>query len=96
MFMIIAIYYIVVNIVLWGMMGYDKKQARHRGRRIPERRLLTYGLIGGAFGGVAAMRAYRHKTKHPAFSVGLPAMAILHIAILYSVYGTEFWTTLSQ
>ncbi|MWC27914.1 DUF1294 domain-containing protein [Paenibacillus sp. MMS18-CY102] len=96
MTIIIAIYYIVINVILWGMMSHDKKQAKRRGRRIPERRLLTFGIIGGAFGGVAAMRTFRHKTKHPAFSVGFPAMAILHVALLYSIYGTGFWTALSQ
>jgi uncharacterized membrane protein YsdA (DUF1294 family) len=33
--------------VLFSMMGYDKKQAKRGDWRIPERRLLTIGLVGG-------------------------------------------------
>jgi uncharacterized membrane protein YsdA (DUF1294 family) len=36
------------------MMGYDKKQAKRGDWRIPERRLLTIGLVGGGLGGLMA------------------------------------------
>ncbi|WP_127534767.1 DUF1294 domain-containing protein [Paenibacillus kobensis] len=85
------VYYIAVNIILWGMMKYDKEQARRHHRRIPERRLLTVGLIGGAFGGMAAMRTYRHKTKHPVFALGFPAMALLHAVLIYGVFGMDWF-----
>jgi len=73
------------------MMKYDKEQARRHRRRIPERRLLTVGLIGGAFGGIAAMRTYRHKTQHAAFALGFPAMALLHAALIYGLVGADWF-----
>jgi uncharacterized membrane protein YsdA (DUF1294 family) len=84
---VLIAYYVVVNIILWGMMKHDKQQARRHGRRIPEKRLLTLGLIGGAFGGIAGMQMFRHKTKHAAFKLGYPAMAIVHLYVLGEVFG---------
>lgn len=49
---IVIIYLLVINLVLFSMMGYDKKQAKRGNWRIPERRLLTIGLVGGGLGGL--------------------------------------------
>lgn len=84
---ILIAYYVAVNFILWGMMKYDKQQARHHGRRIPEKRLLTLGMIGGAFGGIAGMQMFRHKTKHAAFKLGYPVMALVHLYVLTEVFG---------
>ncbi|GFN31784.1 DUF1294 domain-containing protein [Paenibacillus xylaniclasticus] len=90
MTIVVLVYYIAVNIILWGMMKFDKEQARRHGRRIPERRLLSIGLIGGAFGGIAAMRAYRHKTKYATFALGFPVMALLHALLICSLFGADW------
>ncbi|GMK36950.1 hypothetical protein PCCS19_00030 [Paenibacillus sp. CCS19] len=82
---ILIAYYVAVNFILWGMMKHDKQQARRHGRRIPEKQLLTLGMIGGAIGGIAGMRMYRHKTKHAAFKLGYPAMALVHLYLLSKV-----------
>ncbi|PWW06516.1 uncharacterized membrane protein YsdA (DUF1294 family) [Paenibacillus cellulosilyticus] len=84
---LLVAYYVAVNFILWGMMKHDKQQARRHGWRTPEKRLLTLGMIGGAFGGIAAMQMYRHKTKHAAFKYGYPAMAIVHLYGLSALFG---------
>lgn len=65
----VLIYLILVNAVLFIMMGIDKKKARQKAWRIPERNLLLLGLFGGGLGGLMGMQHFRHKTKHLTFKV---------------------------
>ncbi len=70
----------VMSIVLFVMMGTDKKLAKAHARRIPEARLFLFALIGGAVGGTLGMYAFRHKTKHWYFALGFPAIALVQLA----------------
>ena len=45
----------------------DKKLAKKDKRRVPERVLLTWSILGGAPGAVLAMVAFRHKIRFPTF-----------------------------
>ena len=69
-----------MSIVLFVMMGTDKKLAKAHARRIPEARLFLFALIGGAVGGTLGMYAFRHKTKHWYFALGFPAIALVQLA----------------
>jgi Predicted membrane protein len=75
-----------MSLALMGMMGADKRRARLGRRRISERRLLVWALLGGAAGGWVGMRLFRHKTKHRMFALGLPALTALHAALLAAVF----------
>ncbi|MDY3079074.1 MAG: DUF1294 domain-containing protein [Oscillospiraceae bacterium] len=72
----------VINVVLCAMMGIDKLCAKLGKRRIPEKVLFLFAVLGGALGGTVGMLSFRHKTKHWYFAVGFPALAILQIALL--------------
>jgi uncharacterized membrane protein YsdA (DUF1294 family) len=86
----ILIYYLIgINIFAFCMMGYDKRMAKHKKRRIPERHLFLYALIGGAIGSFLGMRYFRHKTQHASFRFGIPAILTLHIAL--AVYFVWFY-----
>ncbi len=63
------IYFILVNVWLFILMGIDKKKARQKAWRIPERNLLLLGFFGGGLGGLLGMHHFHHKTKHPTFKV---------------------------
>ncbi|MFY9902778.1 MAG: DUF1294 domain-containing protein [Trichococcus sp.] len=65
----VLVYFILANIVLFILMGVDKKKARQRAWRIPERNLLLLGFFGGGLGGLLGMHHFRHKTKHMSFKV---------------------------
>jgi uncharacterized membrane protein YsdA (DUF1294 family) len=69
-------YYLIVNLVTIYLMAHDKSQARKQGRRVPERTLFLWALIGGSVGAIVAMRVWRHKTKHMTFVVGMPAILV--------------------
>jgi uncharacterized membrane protein YsdA (DUF1294 family) len=79
------IYLVVVNLIGFALMGYDKSQSRSRGRgqRVPEKRLFAFAAMGGALGSWIGMRIYRHKTKHMTFVVGLPVLLVFNIVCAY-------------
>lgn len=72
----------IMSLLGFIMMGIDKLLARWGMRRISEKTLLGTGALGGAAGAWLGMVLFRHKTKHRAFSVGLPVMTVIQGAIL--------------
>ena len=66
---ILFYYFWGVNLLLIILMGIDKRAARRKKWRIPERRLLTLGLIGGGFGGILGMLVFHHKTHRIYFTI---------------------------
>ena len=81
-------YLVILSLVTFILYGADKKKAKTGGWRIKEKTLLLMSVLGGAFGGFAAMQIYRHKTKgeHWYFTVLNLLGIILHIAIIVLLY----------
>ena len=77
---ILLAYLALVNLAGYLAMGADKKRAREGRRRIRERTLLLTAALGGAAGVILGMLEFRHKTLHRAFTLGVPAMALLQAA----------------
>lgn len=69
-----GMYLAVINAVGFGIFGYDKWCAVHCQWRVPEKTLIAAALLGGSVGAYAGMKVFRHKTRHPKFSVGLPVI----------------------
>lgn len=61
--LIYAAYLIILSIITFALYAADKSKAKKGRWRIPEKVLLLFSFIGGAFGGYAAMLTLRHKTK---------------------------------
>lgn len=78
---ILCAYLVMINLLLFAMMGIDKRKAIKGKWRIPEKTLFLLALIGGSIGGIAGMQAFRHKTKHLRFKLGFSAILILQIAL---------------
>ena len=78
----IVIYLIAVNITEFLLFGIDKRKAIMGEWRVPESTLLSLAVFGGAVGGILGMRIFHHKTKHPKFYVGIPAILAIEIAVL--------------
>ncbi|RKP44297.1 DUF1294 domain-containing protein [Cohnella endophytica] len=76
-------YILVMNLIAYGAMAYDKSQARKHGRRVPERTLFILAAIGGSIGAISGMRIKRHKTKHPSFVIGMPVILIVQAVLVY-------------
>lgn len=78
----ILIYFIIMNLIAFSLMGIDKYKAIHHKWRIPEKTLFMSAIIGGSIGSILGMYTFRHKTKHTTFVVGMPAIFIIQLAIL--------------
>jgi uncharacterized membrane protein YsdA (DUF1294 family) len=77
------IYLALVNVIGFFLMKHDKELSRKKKWRVSERRIFTYAAVGGALGVWAGMLAYRHKTKHMSFVLGVPALAVVNAACVY-------------
>ena len=62
-------YVLLINLLLFLLMGMDKRAAKRKKWRIPERRLLTLGIIGGGIGGILGMLVFHHKTHRIYFTI---------------------------
>ena len=81
--LITGLYLLAVNLVAFFLMWRDKRLAKkENARRIPEKTLFLWALLGGSVGAIAGMYRFRHKTKHWYFVVGMPATLILQIALV--------------
>lgn len=78
---LIALYLIIINAAGFILMLRDKRAAQKSAWRIPEARLMSIALSGGCFGIYAGMILFRHKTKHPKFSIGVPLIMVLYIML---------------
>ena len=83
----LIIYYVILQVIGFFVMGADKKRARNGKWRIPERRLWEIAVLGGGLGLWLGMAHFRHKTKHLNFRLGFPFFTFLHgVLILYLFY----------
>ena len=75
-YLLIAVF-VLMSIILFLVMGHDKRLSKTRKRRVPEATLFLLALRGGALGGVLGMQIFRHKTQHVKFVIGFPLLAFL-------------------
>ena len=74
---------ILINAVAFLLMLADKQKARKRKWRIPEATLMGTAALGGSIGALAGMYLFRHKTKHPKFTLGIPAILIVQFVLVF-------------
>jgi len=81
------------NFVVFAMYGTDKRRAKRGRRRISEKTLLLSALFMGAAGALLGMHIFRHKTRHAKFTVGVPLLLVLNIAVvvLWIVYASKLF-----
>ncbi|WP_138496465.1 DUF1294 domain-containing protein [Paenibacillus pinistramenti] len=81
----LLVWFVFINLISYLIMSDDKRRARERKERIPERTLFLLAVMGGALGVLVAMYAKRHKTRHSSFVVGIPLLLFLN-AVLYTYF----------
>ena len=74
---------LLINIIGFWIMRYDKRMSQRKRRRIPEARLFLIALLGGATGIFAGMRIFHHKTKHIYFVYGIPLLILINFVVFY-------------
>lgn len=77
------LYFMIINLVGFVMMCVDKQLAIHHKNRVPEKVLFLIAIIGGSFGSILGMYAFRHKTKHVSFVIGIPVILIIQLVVFY-------------
>ena len=82
--LIYCVYLAVISVITFLSYGVDKRKAIKGRRRISEKTLLTFSLIGGAYGGLTGMLFFRHKTarEHWYFSLLNVLGIIIHTALV--------------
>jgi uncharacterized membrane protein YsdA (DUF1294 family) len=80
---LILIYLLIVNALGFLLMLVDKRKAQKNLWRIPEATLFLMAAIGGSIGSLAGMYKFRHKTKHWQFVIGMPAILIAQIVLVF-------------
>lgn len=78
----ILIFLAIINLCAFVAFGFDKLKARRGAWRTPESTLLLLAAIGGSFGAFLGMKVWRHKTQHKKFTILVPLLMAIHIAII--------------
>lgn len=80
-------YFLVINLISFLLMWYDKHEAKIGEWRVKESTLFGFALFGGSIGGLLGMKVFHHKTKKWYFKYGFPIIIILQIVLtIYLVY----------
>ena len=82
---VVYIYLLIINALGFLLMLADKQKAKKNLWRIPESTLMTVALIGGSIGSLCGMHAFRHKTRHPKFFIGIPVILVCQIAAVIAI-----------
>lgn len=77
----LLIYLLIINAVGFLLMLIDKQKAIHSKWRIPEATLMTVAAVGGSVGSLLGMYAFRHKTRHAKFTIGIPALLVAQLLL---------------
>ena len=75
-------YLLLINAAAFTLMLVDKQNARKKRWRIPERTLIGSAALGGSIGALLGMYTFRHKTRHPKFTLGIPAILVAQIVLV--------------
>ncbi len=79
-------YIIAINIFTFIIYAVDKLKAKLDKWRVPEKVLLMSSLLGGFLGGLSAMKAFHHKTKHAYFWVVNYVALVLWAFVMWKIY----------
>ena len=79
-------YLISVNAAGFLLMLMDKKNAIKKLWRIPEAMLFAIAAAGGSAGIWLGIYVCRHKTRHIAFTLGIPLILGLQLLICYLLF----------
>lgn len=84
--LIALLYFGSVNAILFVLMGIDKYRAKKKMWRIPEKTLLSFGILGGGLGGILGMVLFHHKIRLTKFKVIYLLGLVLMLGMLYFLF----------
>ena len=81
-----------MSVWAFAAMGYDKRQAKKKGQRVPEKNLWFLAILGGGIGAYFGMQMFRHKTRHTSFRIGFLMLVILYGVLIFYLLGVSLPT----
>ena len=82
---LLILYLLIMNAAGAVSMLMDKRKAKKKLWRIPEATLLGIAALGGSVGSLIGMYAFRHKTRHIKFTLGIPAILIAQLILAWTL-----------
>ena len=82
------IYILLINILAFSAMWWDKRKAAQHEWRVAEATLHILGILGGALGIIGGMFRFRHKTQKRSFQ----AITIIGLIVSFVIY----WIIVTQ
>ena len=79
---ILMIYMGIINVITFLAFAIDKINAVKGKRRIKILTLLGLAFVGGSLGALLGMYTLRHKTKVNYFTVGIPLIIVVQVAVV--------------
>jgi len=78
----LGLWLLSINATAFGYYGYDKRQAKVSGPRVPEVVLHGLAVVGGSLGAYAGMQIFRHKTIKGPFRIVFWFTVVLQIMLI--------------
>jgi len=93
---VILFYFLFINIFAFIIYGYDKLMAtKKNARRVSEKELHTFAIIGGFLGATLAMAIFHHKTAKRSFLyIHVTILFVWIVAIIYYLTQLNFISSL--
>lgn len=85
-FYLLFFYLIVINLISIIVTISDKSRSKRNKWRVKEKTLFTLALLGGSVSMYITMRIIRHKTKHLSFMIGIPAIIVLQLILVFLIW----------
>ena len=86
---ILMIYLGIINVITFLAFAIDKLHAVKGKRRIRIITLLGLAIVGGSLGALLGMYTLRHKTKVNYFTVGIPLIMLVQVAVIFVVMNLD-------
>ncbi|WP_016991351.1 DUF1294 domain-containing protein [Flavobacterium sp. ACAM 123] len=83
---ILFYYFLIVNLIAFILIGYDKYLAKNHKSRISEKTLLAFVSIGGTIGSGFAMLVFRHKISKRSYILKFWFLIVIQILLFYFLY----------
>ncbi|WOV88623.1 DUF1294 domain-containing protein [Sporosarcina oncorhynchi] len=80
---------IFMSVWSFAAMGFDKKRAKKRGRRVSEKNLWLLAIMGGGIGAYLGMIFFKHKTRKTGFRIGFLLLAAIYILLIIFALGID-------
>ena len=85
-FYFLLFYLVVINLISIIVTISDKSRSKRNKWRVKEKTLFTLALLGGSVSMYITMRIIRHKTKHLSFMIGIPAIIVLQLILVFLIW----------